>query len=253
MALLFDGANDYASAAVDLSAESAITLAWWMYWDAFANNDDLAFEYSVNYNSNAGSFIVDPNASTGRLDCAVNGNVGKNYGGYSRPSGAAWHHYMFVADFSAAGASAGEVALYIDGSAASETVVLSSENTGNFGNHTLYFMSRAGASLFGAGRMAEVGLYSGALNAGDAKALASGLVPSRVKPGSLLHYWDMVNGATKNQMGGAALTVSGAIKAEHPRIVRERPRNRWRAAATGGGFLPAWARQRSAVIGAGMR
>lgn len=224
MALLFDGSNDYASAAVNLSAETTITLSWWMYWNAFANDDDLAFEYSANYNFNAGSFIVDPNGGTTTFNVGINGDVGKNQGGYTRPSGAAWHHYMAVMDFSASGASAGEVALYIDGAAASESAQANSENTGNFGNYTLYFMSRAGASLFGAGRLAEVAIYSGALTLAESKALSVGITPDHVRPNSLLHYWDMVGGRTLNRMGGTALTVSGAVATDHPRVIRHRPR-----------------------------
>ena len=33
-----------------------------MKWDNFADDDDLAFEFTPNFNSNPGGFLVDPNA-----------------------------------------------------------------------------------------------------------------------------------------------------------------------------------------------
>ena len=49
-------------AAVDLSGTSQLTLEFWLNWSAYANNDDLAFEFTPNFNNNDGGFLVDPNA-----------------------------------------------------------------------------------------------------------------------------------------------------------------------------------------------
>jgi hypothetical protein len=58
--LKFDGTNDYLStaAAIDLSSVSTITVEFWLNWDAYADNDDLAMEFSTNYNANTDSFMV---------------------------------------------------------------------------------------------------------------------------------------------------------------------------------------------------
>ena len=58
----FDGADDAASAAVNLSATNKVTLEFWLKWDAFADDDDLAFEFTPNFNGDDGGFLVDPNA-----------------------------------------------------------------------------------------------------------------------------------------------------------------------------------------------
>ncbi|HEU4943669.1 MAG TPA: N,N-dimethylformamidase beta subunit family domain-containing protein, partial [Solirubrobacterales bacterium] len=60
-AVRFDGNDDAASAAVNLSGQSAITLEFWMKWNSWANDDDLAFEYTPNFNDATGGFLVDPN------------------------------------------------------------------------------------------------------------------------------------------------------------------------------------------------
>ena len=45
MALLFDGSNDSLQAAsVDLTAYQKITLSLWLYWDAYATDDDFAMD-----------------------------------------------------------------------------------------------------------------------------------------------------------------------------------------------------------------
>ena len=56
--------HDGSSAAINLSAANIVTLSFWMKWTTNANDDDLAFEFTPNYNTNAGGFIADWNASS---------------------------------------------------------------------------------------------------------------------------------------------------------------------------------------------
>ena len=60
-ALSYNGSTDGSFAAINLSATNIATLSFWMKWTTNANDDDLAFEYTPNYNSNAGGFIADWN------------------------------------------------------------------------------------------------------------------------------------------------------------------------------------------------
>ena len=62
-ALSYNGSTDGSFAAINLSATNIATLSFWMKWTTNANDDDLAFEYTPNYNSNAGGFIADWNSS----------------------------------------------------------------------------------------------------------------------------------------------------------------------------------------------
>ena len=160
----FDGLNDFASAGVNFSQTGVLTVEFWLRWNAFSNNDDLAFEYTPNYNNNTGGLLVDPNDASGQFEIAQRqGSFGAGYNtfGFTRPSAAAWHHYALVFDRTAAAAN--ELRAYVDGALVSGTKPASTDTLGNFAQSTLYFMSRAGTSLFGQGDLDEVAIYNRAL------------------------------------------------------------------------------------------
>lgn len=165
----FDGADDAASAAVNLSAFNKVTLAFWLYWDAFADNDDLAFELSAAAGGNAGAFIVDPNESStsqfvfGPTDASMNRTLGR----FARPTGAAWHHYVLLMDMSTA---PGTVSAWVDGVPQSIAWLVQNTGVSTFANDTLYIMSRATTNLFGAGKLDDVRLYGGRLLGSDGAA-----------------------------------------------------------------------------------
>jgi hypothetical protein len=169
-ALSFDGVNDALSAAVDLSSTDKATIAFWLWKDSFANDDDLAFEYTPTFNNNNG-FLVDPNSSGGSFELDISTVPGPLYNGgtFTRPSTGAWHHYVIGFDRTT-GSSLG-VTLYVDGVSTSVTQNLSATMTGNYANSSLYFMSRAASSLFSAGRLDEVRLYTRILTVSDALEL----------------------------------------------------------------------------------
>jgi len=211
----FNGTSDSLQSASPLSSLSGVgtvSLAFWMYWDAFANNDELAFESSANYNSNNGAFLVDPNTSGGggvsagvfqysvnlagagvHLDCA-----------FTRPSAAAWHQYVLILD-----ATSGSCGAYVDGAVPSGLTTVNS-HTGTFSSQTLNVMSRNNASLFGAGRMSEISVFSGTINSSDASLLAACGRPTSVSSASLLYYWPINQTSPETPTtGGINLTVNG--------------------------------------------
>lgn len=166
-AVLYDGSNDYASVSLDLSAYSALTLAFWLWWDAYANDDHMALEYTADGVANSG-FYVDPNQSAGVAEVATGPAVSVGTWRFTRPSAAAWHHYVCAFDRSV---STGLTGVYIDGQLVTRTGGSSGTPGGNFANSTLYVMSRAGSSLFGAGRMGDFRVTAGRA-VGDAEAFA---------------------------------------------------------------------------------
>lgn len=225
MARIFNGTSDCLAASVDLSAYSTIALVFWMYWDAFANDDDFAFEYSTNHNLVTDGFAVDPNHSGGSdFRISIKGDVGYSTGDFTRPSAAAWHQYVINLDKTKSSSEVDSV--YVDGVAQTLSRQLDSNNTNGFGNYSLNFMCRNGASLFAAGRMAEVAIYGGALiSLASAEALADGFSPMMIQPSSLAAYWQLI-GRTSPEielMNGASATVTGAAVTEHPRIIYPAP------------------------------
>ena len=151
--------------AVNLSASSQVTVEFWLKWNAYANDDRLAMELTPNFNNNGGGFLIDPNASApaGSFGVAIGRNASRNNAYFARPDAGAWHHYAFVLDSAAPAAQ--QVIPYVDGQAVPFTKTASGTGAGNFAKSTLYFMSRAASSLFGAGTLDEVAIYDRALGA----------------------------------------------------------------------------------------
>lgn len=171
-ALQFDGVNDAMTIPMSISGLSRITVAFWMKWDAYANNDDLAMEYTNNFNSKNG-FIIDPNQGTGKFRVGISSAAATaNLSDLpARPSAGVWHHYVIVLDRTIVGANIGQT-VYLDGVlqtmvAATQTYVAAT----NFDSGSLYLMSRGAASLFGQGAIDELRIYSGALTATEALRL----------------------------------------------------------------------------------
>lgn len=209
MARQFSGtAQSLQSAAtVDLSPAGTgpITVAYWGWWDSYLNLDNLALEMSADYGTNDGTFIVDPDSSGGGYEFAHHSTGGFRAASIVRPSVGAWHHYMFVFYTDS---SVNNVA-YVDG--VSVTVTPGTNNGGGaWGNFLLNVMSRNNASLFGAGRMAGLGIWGSALTAGNATTLAGGAAPASV--GSPLFAWNICGIVSPEPaaVGGIALTLSAS-------------------------------------------
>ncbi|TMB61496.1 MAG: LamG domain-containing protein, partial [Deltaproteobacteria bacterium] len=138
------------------SATNIATLSFWIKWTTNANDDDLAFEYTPNYNTNAGGFIADWNSSSfggGKFETGM----GKGDGTYwtdlfARPSAVTWHLIHLVFNRSGPTNKA-----YVDGFLQTLTTgTHTASSMGNFSNSSLYFMSRAASSLNAAGTLDEV-------------------------------------------------------------------------------------------------
>lgn len=216
MARQFNGTNQSLQSAsnIDLSAQSVITVAFWMWWDTFASDNDLAIEFTAQQELNKG-FIVNPNQASGVFQIGLGGSGSEEWSdSCTRPSAAVWHQYIFQID-----RATPANALWIDNSSQSLSTLshIASSYT-NFGNALLNVMCRNNASLFGAGRMAELAIYSGTLTAGQRASLQTS-VPSVV--GSPLFYWPIAGVASPEPSlaGGIDLTVNGATYALDPTII----------------------------------
>jgi YD repeat-containing protein len=164
-ALSFDGLNDDAAATLNLSSNSSLTIEFWLQWNSYTNNDDLAFEFTSNFNNTNGGFLVNPNSSTSgsRFEVALGRGASRNNAYFTRPSAAVWHHYALVLNTTAAAAQ--QILVYVDGQAVAIVKGASGVGAGAFANSTLNFMSRNGSSLFGSGALDEIAIYGQALSA----------------------------------------------------------------------------------------
>lgn len=167
--LSFDGNNDYGSTSSTINfGSSIITVSFWLNWDAYANNDDLAMELTTNYNLNDGTFIINPNSSGTGFEVTIHDNDHRQER-FTRPSAGIWHHYGFVFDNSTV---TGNITVYVDGKEVTTNIGINNKTgSGNFKTDTLYFMSRAGAALFGAGKLGDTRIYSVAKTASEVAAM----------------------------------------------------------------------------------
>lgn len=209
--LKFDGTNDYANTAssIDLSGTAVITVEFWMKWQPYADDDDLAMEFSTNANLSSTGFYINPNSSgASNFSIYLNGDVGGNSVQFTRPEDGVWHHYAIVMDKSQAGAS--EITPYVDGKAVSYTKSHTNNNTNNFGDNTLYFMSRAGSSLFGGGLMDEVKVFKYARTAAQIQSSYN----SRSNPEGL--SGQLGNSQTNASQGGLSDRLTHYWKMDEP-------------------------------------
>ena len=175
--LSFNGTTQYGSVALNLSDTTAVTVSFWLKWNAYAKDDKLALEFgsgAAGFNNLATGFMIDPNSSYQdgtTFEAGLRGNGGYNQVLFTRPSAGVWHHYAFV--LNKANPAATEVIPYVDGVAVAYTKPTSSENSNGFGADTLYLMSRNGTSLFGAGALDDVRIYKRPLPASEIAAQAS--------------------------------------------------------------------------------
>lgn len=253
----FNGTSDRLDSAanIDLTGTNKVSLAFWLYWDAFANNDMVAFGFGPNGSGTAGGFFIDPNDTAGgKIRIGHAGNVGLNNADYTRPSAAVWHHWLCVFDKSQ---TTNECDLYLDGVLQTPTNRSSTmNNTDNFANTVLHVMNYNGSSLFAAGRVAEVALYPGVvLSANEAKALSLGISPRAVQPGVTPYYWP-VWGLHSPEIDlsshGSALTVTGTTTGLEGPPVQPFTRLERANAAELASFQAAWAMGANRLIGGGV-
>lgn len=136
------------------TSQDVLTVSFWLWWDAYANDGKYAV-YKPGDGSNSGNFYVQPNHSSGTLRIGFTGNVGFNnaFAQFTRPTAAAWHHYVIA--ISTAASPADTMSVYIDGVLATPTSSDLNVNHTNLGPSGTTYLMYDGASSFSAGRMDE--------------------------------------------------------------------------------------------------
>jgi len=221
MARLFNGTSDKLTATLDLSGASIVTVALWNWWDSFTPLNGAGM---LNYGDidHSSSFLVQPQNNTPAapfgIAMAVNITGTQHYwfDSFATPSAAAWHHYCFVFD-----RATPQLTYYLDGAVQTPVQNFREAVTyGNFANDALTLMQEPHTSLsFGAGRCADVGLWTVGLSSSDAAALARGASPPSVHPSNLLAYWRLVGSDSPepdSTVTNADLTLTGTSYTADP-------------------------------------
>ena len=173
--------------AIDLSGTHAVTVSLWVNRSYSTAGGQVLFEASSDYtNSTTGFGFFPDDATCHGIQAALRGDVGLSANCYSPPSSGVWHHLAAVFDKSQTGGN--QVQFYVDGALQPANWSLySSTNTNDFGNNPIYLFSRAGASEFSSGAMADLRIYNTALTAAQIQKLYDGalLVSLAITPSNL--------------------------------------------------------------------
>lgn len=157
----FDGIDDgLASAAtVDLSAATGITV--FAVMSATAGADEVLAEMSADFNAQTDSWVVHRHSAN-----AVEAlTKGATYAAFTSTRTLTTTPRIVVASFDRTLAT-NEATVWVDGDSGG-TRPFNTDTSGTFGNRTVYLGARNAASLFLNGDVAEFGIYSVALTAGQ--------------------------------------------------------------------------------------
>lgn len=220
MARSFNGSSNYGQIALDLSAHNKITVAFWLWSDTNVDTAHIVMEHAnADAGAGGGRWHINHGSSAGKSNVTwVTAATYANYHAveFTRPSAAAWHHWIVTIDGSLS--SSQIVAVYIDGVSVSLTSTNNNAGASSMANQTLNIMSRAGSSLFHDGDMAEMAIWGGVtLDATEAATLGKGYAPPLVRPASLTLYVPMLRDNVA--LRGAAPTFNGTTIADHPRML----------------------------------
>lgn len=166
-----------ASMPMDLSPYNKLTVSFWLYWDGFANDDQLLMEHGANFVTSIG-FLIDPNSSGGGFEAGVGSPGASNNWLAPRPTAAAWHHYYITIDRTTGTGQSSTIC--IDGvnqALTSNGAALNVDD--NFRNDTLYIFSRNNSALFGAGKLQNV-IFRGGYIGNPREALEEYLNPRQI-------------------------------------------------------------------------
>jgi hypothetical protein len=222
VSLSLNGTSDFGSVALNLSAVNKLTISRWVNIPSYPGGDQLAHEFSANYNTTVGGFISNPNdsGSPGNWEMTVSNGTGSDYWqsriADSSVSVNTWHHVMHTFDLTATSTTFAKV--YVDGTDIGATdSAIGSGHPSNFANDTLYLGSRAGTSLFFQFQIADMSIFTSLLGGTEATKLAAGALASSV--GSPLAYWRFNSPGsmgTDCSGNGHDFAITGGTYTPHP-------------------------------------
>src|ERR1043166_1257171 len=159
MARIFNGTSQSMSAGSQISPGSKFTIAFWLWFDSYSNTDTFVFEESANYTVGNAFRLSPADTVTSKWGFGVHTSNGFTYGGFNRPSAAAWHHFVLTAELK----NSSVLQAYVDGAASTVSYALGPQNDSgvNFDTDFLYSMAKNNSSNWVAGRLAEIAFWSG--------------------------------------------------------------------------------------------
>lgn len=215
MALSFNGSSQYVNCTTAAATSMPITIACWFR----ANTVPLAsFQCLFQINNNAGSassayrLIIPSNTTALRAAQATTGTIVNADSSSGVLSSNVWAHGAGV--FS----STTSRTVYVNGSAGSTNTTSLAAPTVTTMNLGAVVTNTSTAGTFLAGRLAEVGVWSAALTAGEIASLSRGVCCNHVRPQSLVFYAPLIRDLVDAARGLTISNINAATVADHPRV-----------------------------------
>lgn len=218
MARSFNGSTDWLryGGNVGLGGASAWTVAGWARLSTTASSDGrgLFCNWAIGPSTPDGEFIIRARNASDDFYVAIRTSTFVQYGGDTgkKFSDTNWHHWAAVWDGST-------LYGYLDGAVGASSFATS----GTFGTSTSpTYIGNDGrtdtSALAWEGDMAEVATWRTALSAAQIASLAAGAHPLDV--GSPNNFWPLTGNTSPEPdwRSGIDMAVTGAAKADHPRI-----------------------------------
>lgn len=246
MARSFDNTNDTITftLAANQTTLATISVGCWFYPD---NTDhykrlwQLGPAYpNLGCNTEWNNRTAPPNIF--RFNARWTGNANPYaMGEWALPSTGAWHHSLTTYDW---GSTANKPEHYLDGSIQTRTNIDTPSGSPVNTSTAFYIGSDAATGSYFGGDVAEFAIWNRVLTAAEAAILGDGFSPLFI-PNGLVFYTPLI-GRTSPEIElryGSSGTVSGAVVADHPRIIYPtffQDRRFTTAVAGGGGGNMEW-------------
>lgn len=214
--------NDFAHSTFDLSSFSVISLSFRAWIDSYDNSGNkVLLEYGTPAFTNASGFILVPDWTNGEFLVGFSNATGSALwlDTFPRPSAGAWHNYLINI---ARTAAVDSNSVYVDGVVQTMTPIEHDAGSyGNFGNSSCYLFSRAGSSLFEAGRIADLAIWGNvSLDIRTAAAINAGNSPVQIaNVGKVVNFAPFYGaGSPEGDYSGVGnnWTLSGTTIVNHP-------------------------------------
>ena len=207
MARLFDGVDDrILTSTLPSTATDNLTMGGWFYFDSLATDTEVTL---YNGDSGANGYGMGLQAGTSNLQLLLGGIVWAIGGAISA---GAWMHLVLRR-------SSTTWQIYKDGAALGSTTTTNPVAPSGVGFYIGDSLQRDSANL--PKRAAEVFFFERALDVSEIAVLADGFSPSFLQPTNRKLYWQLIGRSSPeiNMWSTNTGTVTGAVQAEHPRII----------------------------------
>lgn len=146
------------TAAIDLTAVTKLTIAFWAMFTNNTTANQVAIETTASSSANANAIYFNHRQGANVTQVRLRGTSANSEATFNYPAVNTWNHYVWTIDISAGGQPH---IVYMNGVSRTLTYTSTSQNATSFGNHVWNFGARNAASLFCNSKMDDIRIFNG--------------------------------------------------------------------------------------------